>query len=60
MMGGAELIDRLDNESSRPAGTAGPVAEGLTAESWTWRNLGVKVEVVKQRMLRSNRRGHVH
>lgn len=35
MMGGAELIDRLDNESSRPAGTAGPVAEGLTAESWT-------------------------
>lgn len=35
MVGGAELIDRLDSESSRPEGTAGAVGGGVTAESWT-------------------------
>lgn len=35
MVGGAELIDRPDSESSRPVGTAGAAGGGVTAESWT-------------------------
>lgn len=35
MAGGAELMDKLDRESSRPAGTTGAAGGGVTAESWT-------------------------
>lgn len=35
MVGGAELIDRLESESSSPDGTADTLVGGVTAESWT-------------------------